>query len=282
MYKNFQDFLFESEGPLTQGQKDFLDSCVSFGGSWSWNPATQKVDVKGTFRIINRDASLEEMGIELGLVDGSFGMQFNRVAKDLKGCPEEITGDFNAGDCKGLETLVGGPKRVGGYYDVMYVPLKNLDGAPEEVVGEFEINSKGLENIRGMRHMRCGSFNIDTWQGTVANETKNWDFLVDLTPFAEKCSILKYHFKDWNGKGWADLIEKRDELRGTEKLIVETFLSPENLQRHIDENPEEMAIKLQSGLSRIRKCPEYETLSFGASDLEDAADDLSGLSDLGF
>jgi hypothetical protein len=130
--------------------------------------------------------------------------------------------------------------------------------------------------------MKCDAVYLDSWNATPLVPDNKVEMLYDLPVYPNTINIYKKMIK-WDGGGWADIIEQDHWVpKSVQFSLKETFLSPENLQKLIDEYPEVMAIKLQKGLSRIRKVKGYETLRFGSEDLDDSAEDLAGLSDLGF
>lgn len=108
--------------------------------TWSLNPETGLVDIKGKFIASNspdfREGGL--LGIKFGRVDGDFMVNACGLTS-LEGCPEEITGTFNAGSNK-IENLIGGPKKVGKSYNVNgNTKLISLEGSPEEIGEKFNV-----------------------------------------------------------------------------------------------------------------------------------------------
>ena len=108
---------------------------------WKINPETGLVDIEGKF---NGQASDDFrggglLGIKFGTVDGDFLINGCGLTS-LEGCPEEVTGTFNAGNNK-IENLIGGPKKVGRSYNINdNKKLVSLEGAPEETGGTFNVN----------------------------------------------------------------------------------------------------------------------------------------------
>ena len=119
---------------LTKKQKDFLDKYTE--GTWTYNPATGLVDVKGGF-VARRIKSF--MGVKFGKVSGDFiceGTNSSNNLTSLKGAPQEVGGDFLCRENQ-LTSLEGAPQKVGGDFYCGKNELTSLKGAPKEVGGRF-------------------------------------------------------------------------------------------------------------------------------------------------
>ena len=112
--KHLQSFsLFEARASrlpsgLTPRQEAFLNACTR--GTWSVNPETGLVDVRGNFGCGNRRLKTL-LGISFGHVSGYFSCDKNQLTS-LTGAPQKVDGSFF---CQGnqLTTLVGAPQTVG-------------------------------------------------------------------------------------------------------------------------------------------------------------------------
>ena len=139
--------------------------------TWSLNPETGLVDIKGKFIASNspdfREGGL--LGIKFGRVDGDFMVNACGLTS-LEGCPEEITGTFNAGSNK-IENLIGGPKKVGKSYNVNgNTKLISLEGSPEEIGETFNVtNCNMLPSLEGgpkkAGSYECSSTSIRSLKG---------------------------------------------------------------------------------------------------------------------
>jgi hypothetical protein len=90
MIKKFREYLNESEGTLTQEQKNWLSKCTD--GTWRVNPSTGLVDVDGDFDC--RKSGLQNlMGVRFGRVSGNFDCSNNQLTS-LEGAPQEVGKDF--------------------------------------------------------------------------------------------------------------------------------------------------------------------------------------------
>ena len=97
--------LFEARTELTKEQEAFLDRYTE--GTWTYNPATGLVDVKGDF-----DCSYEKLKdlkeVRFGKVNGRFYCRNNELTS-LEGAPQEVSGDFKC-DAFELEREEWNPK----------------------------------------------------------------------------------------------------------------------------------------------------------------------------
>jgi len=162
----------EWSGKLTPRQIEALDqgtkssSLGAKDSTWSINPETGLVDVKGNFNgnklnsIIASSGNL--IGIKFGKVEGDFYLGYSNLTS-LEGCPLEVTGNFVAFNNK-LQDLKGSPKKIGGRFDVSRNPnLKSLEGAPEEVDGDFSVEEcRNLDSLRGCPKKIGGSMTVST------------------------------------------------------------------------------------------------------------------------
>ena len=199
--------LFEARTELTKEQEAFLDRYTE--GTWTYNPATGLVDVKGDF-----DCSYEKLkdlkGVRFGKVNGRFYCRNNELTS-LEGAPQEVGGGF---DCQynKLTSLAGGPQEVGGDFDCQYNKLTSLKGAPQEVEGEFNCYGNKLTSLAGAPQEVGGYFSCDFFGG------------------------------EWNLKGWLRVLkEGRPEAQ---KLIL-ILLSAEELNKEIARDPAGMIMKLK-------------------------------------
>ncbi len=143
--KNFQGFSQINEardytihhgftGPLTEEQIRFIDNNMDKleGGSWEYNPKTDRVDItKGSFKC-QKMRLTDFMGISFGDVKGDFRCGDNQLTSDvLIHFPRTIGGNFLCYRNK-LTSLVNGPVHVEGEYNVKFNKLVTLEGLPAD------------------------------------------------------------------------------------------------------------------------------------------------------
>ena len=243
--KHLQTFsIFESTQNLTPEQVEFLDKYTD--GTWSVNPSTGLVDVKGNFKCYG--INLKDFnGVRFGHVSGTFDFSPASL-ESLEGAPKTVGGDFDCSN-NSLETLVGAPQTVGGFFDCYNNSLTTLEGAPQTVGGNFDCYYNYLTTLEGAPQTVGGSFSSD-------------------------------EVKIPEG-GWTvpNLVKQYSKSRGKKKDLLGTLVSPEVLQRRIDQNPEKMIILTKDDLKGILATPGYENLNFpqGLQPEIDLLSDLSGV-----
>jgi hypothetical protein len=81
----------------------------------------------------------------------------------LKGCPEQVAGNFKC-SFNELTSLVGGPKIVGGDFDVSYnYKLRSFEGMPQ-VHGSINISNCDFHKLENMPDVVNGNFSMgQTW-----------------------------------------------------------------------------------------------------------------------
>jgi len=140
---------------LTKKQIDWLDKCAK--GTWTLNPKTGLVDVKGTFDC--SDQGLKGFkGVKFGVVTGDFWCNYNLITS-LEGAPQEVGGSFYC-DGNSLTSLEGAPQKVGGDFNCAYNSLTSLEGAPQKVGVDFKCSYNQLTSLVGSprevgRNFRC-------------------------------------------------------------------------------------------------------------------------------
>ncbi len=182
-----------------------------------------------------------------GLVDieGAFDCD-NKGLKDLKGIKFGRVTEYFSCFHNLLETLEGSPREVGGNFFCSRNSLKTLEGAPREVVGGFWCLNNPLRSLEGAPETIRGKF---------------WSDLLDVPEGQWSIFTLATMFPESSG-------EKKD--------LLGTLVSPEVLQKRIDENPERAAVELKS----IAGLPEYKFLKWPTG-LQSEVDLLSDLDRIG-
>jgi len=150
--KEYQE-LFEAQSPLTQEQKDWLDTGSS--GTWFRNYETGLVDIVGNF-IAHREGLTDFKGVRFGKVTHNFHCTYNSLTS-LDGAPQEVGGNFYCYDNQ-LTSLEGGPTIVNGDYNCASNQLISLKGAPELVKGYFDCCRNLLTSLEGAPESVGGYF----------------------------------------------------------------------------------------------------------------------------
>jgi len=135
---------------LTQKQIKWLDKCTNieegWKGTWTLNPQTGLVDVKGNFNCCEqRLTSLQ--GVRFGVVTGDFDCSNNSLTS-LEGSPQEVEGNFLC-YYNSLTSLKGSPQEVEGDFDCSHNSLTSLKGSPQEVEGDFLCYVNSLTSLVG-------------------------------------------------------------------------------------------------------------------------------------
>ena len=103
--------MFESLTELTQEQVQWLDECAK--GTWTLNPQTGLVDMKGSFNCSSQRLS-DFKGVRFGMVGGNFDCE-NNALTSLEGAPPKVGGDFYC-NINRLTSLEGAPLKVDGSF----------------------------------------------------------------------------------------------------------------------------------------------------------------------
>jgi hypothetical protein len=165
MIKKFNEYLMESEGTLTQEQKDWLDKFTE--GSWRVNPSTGLVDVDGDFSWWG-SVLHNLMGVRFGRVSGNFFCSYNELTS-LEGAPQEVGGNFNCSKNK-LTSLKGAPQEVKGDFYCDDNQITSLEGAPQKVKGSFSCYDNKLTSLEGSpqeigRSLFCSNNKLTSLKG---------------------------------------------------------------------------------------------------------------------
>jgi hypothetical protein len=155
MIKKFREYLNESEGTLTQEQKNWLDKCTE--GTCRLNPSTGLLDVDGDFRCSGSELK-NLLGVRFGRVSGNFYCSINQLTS-LEGAPQKVGGSFFCYDNQ-LISLEGAPQEVGGNFSCMHNKLTSLEGAPQKVGRGFSCYDNRLTSLKGIPFVN-GDINIE-------------------------------------------------------------------------------------------------------------------------
>ena len=224
--------LFEAaKTGLTPEQEAFLNRYTE--GSWTYNPATGLVDVRGDFNYYNEGAETLR-DIKFGKVSGDFDCSGNKLTT-LEGAPQEVGWSF---DCRenNLISLEGAPQKVDGSFDCDSNKLTSLKGAPQKVGGRFDCARNKLTSLGGAPQevgagFYCRGNNLTSLEG--APQEVGGRFI---------CDDFKVEHGQWNLKGWLEVRKK-----GTPKAqqLIATFLTPEMLNKEIQQDPAGMVMNLK-------------------------------------
>jgi hypothetical protein len=200
-------------------------------------------------------------------VGESFYCTNNRLT-DLKGAPETVGGYFYC-DSNKLTSLEGAPQKVGESFYCSNNRLTDLKGSPETVGGDFHCGSNGLTSLEGAPGTVGGAFvcsinRLTDLEG--APETVGGDFYCD-----------EFATGNWTLEGKLEILKIGTEAA---KTLISTIISPEALQKQIDENPTGMAVDLKGVWKTLKGIPGYEKLKF-PPEYSEEAEMLSDLDDIG-
>ena len=139
----------------------------AIGGSWEYNPTTERVDVNGSIKC-QKMLLTDFRGISFGDVSVDFRCGSNKLTSEaLIHFPRTIGRDFQCYRNK-LTTLVDGPVSVGGYYNVNHNKLETLEGlAPN--TQHLDCEGNRLKDLRftprSMSTLRASHNKIDSFNG---------------------------------------------------------------------------------------------------------------------
>jgi len=181
--KHLQSFrLFEAGAPgLTPDQEKFLNACTR--GTWSVNPETGLVDVRGNF-VCHTKRLKTLLGISFGHVSVDFSCSANQLTT-LAGAPQTVDGEFYCRNNQ-LTTLEGAPKTVGVDFLCGNNQLTSLVGAPQTVDGNFDCEHNQLTSLVGAPLTVGGAF---------------------------YCDFFSLRPGEWNPSGWEEILTKTIESR---------------------------------------------------------------------
>jgi len=242
---------------LTKSQENFLNRYTK--GTWTYNPATGLVDVKGGFDC--SDLGLEDFkGVRFGKVSGSFNCYRNNLTS-LEGAPQKVRGKFWCSENK-LTSLEGGPQEVGGNFYCDNNNLTSLKGSPQKVRWSFQCCQNELTSLEGAPQEVGGDFmcyyndqltSLEGGPQVVGGDFDCQDPYIKLTSLAGapqevggyfNCTKFKLEKGEWNVKGWLKVLKhRRPEAR---KLILTLILHrAEALNKEIQKDPAGMIMKLK-------------------------------------
>ena len=108
-----------------------------------------EVKEKGTYKGVLRlvaDHVIDSLEGCPKKVDGRFAVR-RGIFKDLKGAPQEVTGDCSISRCPKLKSLEGAPKKVGGDFILKELPLSDLKHAPKSIGGDLWITKCEFKDV---------------------------------------------------------------------------------------------------------------------------------------
>ena len=176
--KNLKTYrMFESVMELTPEQVQWLDDCTK--GTWTLNPQTGLVDVKGDFDC-HEQGLTDFKGVKFGEAGSSFYCSSNALTSlmgaplkvgyyfycnrndltSLEGAPLKVGGDFACNN-NALTSLEGAPQRMGRSFYCRNNQLASLEGAPQEVGGDFACNNNALTSLEGAPREVSGYFSCE-------------------------------------------------------------------------------------------------------------------------
>jgi len=208
----FRVYESQTTSGLTPEQEAFLNRYTE--GTWSVNPTTGLVDIRGSFHIIEKKAK-NFLGIKFGNVTGDFYCCRNNL-QSLEGAPREVVGDFNCGR-NDLRSLKGSPRKVGRDFLCAFNKLQSLEGSPREVGRDFNCLYNPLQSLKG-----------------APLEEMNGSFI---------CNAFQMKQGEWNMKGLIEILKNGKEEAKKLMLTLPIF-NPNFWNSKISENPDKSIIEL--------------------------------------
>ena len=264
---------FESLSGLSEDQNGWLVKCTR--GIWSVG-VDGKVNVEGSFDC-SRQNLMDFKEVKFGRVSGSFYCHDNDLTS-LEGAPREVGGGFY---CQGnkLVTLEGSPETVGGDFSCINNRLTTLDGSPDTIGGSFSCRNNRLTTLEGApegvgRDFLCQGNNLTSLEG--APKVVGGDFscyenalttlegspdtiggsfscrnnrLTTLEGAPETIGgefysdSIKISRGQWGLPSWLKTLE---EGKLEAQKLIATLVSPEALNKRLEESPETTMVSLKS------------------------------------
>jgi hypothetical protein len=100
---------------------------------------TYSIDSKGYVNVdgnLSLNIDVDKIPIKFGKVEGSVFLSGN--IKTLENSPREVTFAFNIAGCRELNSLEGGPERVGRYYHCGAIPLDTIAGLAKPINKDYK------------------------------------------------------------------------------------------------------------------------------------------------
>ncbi len=250
--KTYQIFESQERKELTEEQKEFLNKYTD--GTWSYDPATGLVDIKGDFDC--RYSKLNSLlGIRFGKVTGSFMCSENKLTS-LKGAPQEVGGNFSC-SYNPIDSLVGAPQKVGGFFRCEANELTSLEGGPQTVGDSFTCGYNSLTTLHGGpqkvgNDYNCIKNNLKSLEGAPKKVGGTFycfrNPLTSLNGAPEEvvggfvCDGFNLGRGEWNRNTWLRIFDKGSAV---DKQLVLPLLSAKEINRRIPQDPAGMIMMLK-------------------------------------
>ena len=285
--KTYKIFEAKTSG-LTKRQEQFLNKFTK--GTWTYDSKTGLVGVDGDFNCIWQGLS-DFKGVRFGKVAGGFVFPKNKLTS-LEGAPQEVGGVFRCENNQ-LITLEGAPREVRENFDCSGNQLTSLEGAPQKVGGNFRCNNNQLISLKGAPREVRGDFDcyrnqLTTLEGAPQRVGGGFfcenNQLISLEGAPQKiggrfeCDAFELEQGEWNPKGWLKILKKGSPEA---QQLIATILSPEDLNREIQKDPEGMIMKLKVVWNE-KSFRETRDKLVWPKGYEQEADLLGDLDDVGF
>jgi hypothetical protein len=151
--------------------------------------------------IFNRDLVDGKLAKQYPDITGDFDCFISSQMSSLKGCPDEVGGDFRCSS-KDITTLKGSPKKVGADFICVGPEIPSLEGIGkdylQEINGELHLNNfKGLTShmlgIMRIKKLKRIYFDANTKVETIFNKHLSGD----RNMFACQSELMEAGFKDF-------------------------------------------------------------------------------------
>jgi hypothetical protein len=224
-YKVFENEMEPIRKAFNRDQLSWLDKCTT--GSWRYNPATGKVDVKGDFNCSNQRLT-DFKGVEFGEISGEFRCTGNNL-KSLEGSPVKVNGTMSVRD-NVIESLVGSPEYVGGDFNCSDNKLETMDGAPRKVGKDFNCSDNYLKDLTGIPNAIGGRISIygneiSSLRGIDDLESVEWKWLhptwISENRLSGPTSVRIIREMTGNGLRYGDALRSIwDEIPDEDKVML--------------------------------------------------------------
>lgn len=104
--------------------------------------------------------NLYKLPIKFGVIGGDFYSTFHEKISTLEGFPHTVHGSFKfLTKSKKFVNLIGGPRYVGGAYDISNCKITSLEGMAEYIGGNVLLSGTKIRNLKGApKELKAGLY----------------------------------------------------------------------------------------------------------------------------
>jgi hypothetical protein len=238
--------LFESF-ELSAEQRSFLDGHIR--SKWTLN-SEGKVDVEGGVYMSNLHMLRNgRIPVSFGTVAGNFECN-NAGLTSFEGAQEVVGLHVWAADNK-MQSLIGGPREVGGDFRCSGNPLQSLKGAPLKIGGDFGCLRTKIQDLVGAPRSVGGSFycrmNPALASLVGAPESIGGEF---------RCEFFTIPPGRWGFDGWMKVWREGSPEAA---VLISSLLGADVLNQEIQKDPQGMIQRLKG----VWDAPEFAEVQKG-------------------